>query len=203
VVEHEYESMIVPGVSAYYHVPPVWINSAPSETEFTTSPVEELIRDEYRCTLQNGVRVRVRRDGLFVFDCTNWEPAGVTEIPAHTTKQGQQIPRVVSDAEQTAELKAATRAQLMNAHQACLSSAHNAVHRRATGLGAIVLPSRMIRLLEFKSNELGFLNTHDPHERHVSHLLNFTRGYRAKELLARRVVELDTIEYSLRLLDWS
>jgi hypothetical protein len=199
VIAHE--AMIAPGVSAYYHLPPQWIGSEPSELEFDRAPVAELIREQYRTTLLNEIRIRVRRDGLFVFDCSRWEPAGFTEIPAYTVEPGGRIPQSVSKAENAAELRAANRAQLMNAHQACLSTAHSTVHRRSTGLGAIVLPSRAIKLADFEHNNIGGLNSHDPYDRHVSQLLAFTKGYRAKELRARRVIELDTVEFSFKLLD--
>jgi len=200
--DYHHEAAIAPGVSAYYHIPSVWVATAPSDEEFVQAPIAQLIRDEISTALHHGIRARVRRDGLFVFDCTSWGLAGATEIPPYSTPaSGGTVPGAVTRAEEAAEERATQRTLLMNAHQACLSSAHYAVHGRSCELGAMVLPSRSINLIDFLQNDLGSLGSHDPYHRYVQHLVGFTRGRRTPDLQRRSLLELDTVEYSFRLLD--
>ena len=69
------EPMISPAVVGYLRIPPVWIGDKPTDEELLRAPLTDLIRDQHSRTLCCGIRVRVRRDGIFLFDFSDWPQA--------------------------------------------------------------------------------------------------------------------------------
>jgi hypothetical protein len=195
-------AVVVPAIIAYYHVPLVWVGSCPTEDELRAADLSQLIRDEVRCTIAEQIEVRVRRDGMFLFDFTRWFEAPPTEIPEHSRTPGKQIPQSVSAAEELAESREQIRVMVLNAHQACVSTAHSVVHRRATGLGVPISPQRAIKPVDFDADVVGhsLSSVHDPLERYVSERLLRTLIHR-DATIPRLLLEKDTVIYSLELLE--
>lgn len=94
----------------YYLRPTVWIIDAPTERTGDIDPTsldEELLRIPLDC----GIIVAAQRQGLFIFDFTNWAP-------------GQAIAdgRASESFDETARVQL-NRVEVLNAHLACLYSA--------------------------------------------------------------------------------
>jgi hypothetical protein len=195
-------AVIVPAIIAYYHVPLVWVGSCPTEDELRAADLSQLIRDEIRHTVAEQIEVRVRRDGMFIFDFTRWPEAPPTEIPEHDRVPGKRLPQSVTAAEDLVAGREQIRVMVLNAHQACLSTAHSVVHRRATGLGVPVSPQRAIKPADFEAAVVGrsLSNVHDPLERYVSERLLGTLIHR-DATAPRLLLEKDTVIYSLELLE--
>lgn len=191
--------MIVPAIHAYYHAPPLWIGTRPTEEEIKTAPESNFIREVYRTQLTQGIKVRVRRDGLFVFDCSNWEPGQTTEIPEFEAIGGQPIPKGVSDAEDLAKQRTYMRFQLLTVHLACLGTVLHGVRQ--------VLPphpSSMLSLFHFEQNGLlNILNSLDPGKSYIYNhiaLFQFDPAYRPPNQFHRIEVSAEKIEQSFNLL---
>lgn len=191
--------MIVPAIHAYYHAPPLWIGTKPTEEEIKTAPEINFIREVYRTELTQGIKVRVRRDGLFVFDCSNWESGQTTEIPGFEAIGGQSIPKEVSDAEDLAKQRTYMRFQLLTVHLACLGTVLHGVRQ--------VLPphpSSMLSLFHFEQNDLlNILNSLDPGKSYIYNhlsLFKFDPVYRPPNQFHRLEVSVEKVEQSFNLL---
>lgn len=196
--------LISPAVAAYYHIPAVWCGESPTDNEWGNAAESELIKDVFRSTICDLIGVRVRRDGLFVFDFSKWPDGSVTEIPGYKRIPGKTVPKEVTQAELLAEKKAHYRILILNVHQACISSAHLAIHRRSTTLGQIVASSRMITFFKFEENGNAIYHlTNDPFQRYLATQTTLTLPFRLShpETRARQLLELDTITYSFSLLE--
>ena len=191
-----------PGCSGYFHIPPVWMVEEPTPAEIERGAARVLGREVLRTTIAHGIRVRVQRDGVVVFDCRSWKEAGETTIPGYQPVARQPIPRAVTVAEEEGETKAMLRAQLINAHQACLNAAHYAVHSRGQELGAMVISSQAFQLYDFEQ-PVGVRSDYEPVQRFVATMLDYRSAAvrRDPAFKNRRLVERDTLEHSLRLLD--
>lgn len=194
--------MIVPAIHAYYHTPPLWIGTKPTEEEIKTAPENEFIKEIYRAQLIDGINVRVRRDGLFVFDCSTWEPGKITEIPSYEVIGGQSIPKEVAEAENLAQKRTYKRFQLLTVHLACLGTALDG------GLCQNLPPhpSYMLNLLDFEQDDLlqiPYLNSLDVGQSYIyNHLIlfKFEPGYRLSNLFHRSEVPIEKVEESFILL---
>lgn len=193
--------MISPAVAGYLRIPPVWIGDRPTDEELLRAPLTDLIRDQHRRTLCGGIHVRVRRDGVFLFDFSDWPRAEPTEIPGHTREPGQTIPREVTDAEMLAERKLVLRTQIMNAHQACLSTAEIAVHQRSSQLGELIHPYHTIRPLTLEDQKVGVLDPNDPTDSFIALQMKFVESRQVKRLKNRPLIEQDTLEFSFQVLE--
>lgn len=191
---------LCPAICAYYHIRPVWVIEEPSATERRQGTLEELTRDVYRGQLSNGIRTRVRRDGLFIFDCTNWTEATELLIPAYSLGSDNRVPTIVSQANQEEIKRVLLRTRLMNVHQACISSAHSKF-QGATQLGRLCDPSRYLGLARFEDNIFPIPEVaHEPVNRFVYDHLSMRQGDIGPRS-GRRVLEREVIEYSFKLLD--
>lgn len=119
----DHPDLIATAVVAYYQTPAVWCGKEPSDMEWSQAPEKDFIKDVVNGTICNSINYRVRRDGLFVFDFTNYSQAAETLIPAYTLGKDRKIPKVVSDAEKVAEERAHLRTIYINVHQACINTA--------------------------------------------------------------------------------
>lgn len=197
----ERTTMISPAVAGYFRIPPVWIGERPSENEIRQMPESNLIRDVYRETLSNGIDVRVRRDGIFIFDFTNCALAGPTTIPDHPRSPGQRIPSEVVEAETLAESRLAYRTQIMNVHQACLSTSETIVHKRSSELGKIINPYQTIRPITADDNNFLRTDTNNPTSYYINLQISYLRNRNHKILSRRSFIELNTLEFSFKLLE--
>lgn len=188
---------MITSAAAYYHWPTLWAGAAPT---WATHPISleqgidvSVLGDEvYRSALTVGIPVRVLREGMFIFDFSNWEP-------------GRPLPReAVPDFDAAASV-ALRRSTLMNAHLACL---HTAIKRlqNTAHLTMVVTPSELISIDSFEESLGGtgsdfrlaalsvsrFASTYNP----------ALPAYFDWRLQARfPTVEVPTLEESFRLLD--
>ncbi len=129
--------------SAYYHWPGLWVDSAPAwiqapSLEDQDADVSVLADEVYREILAAGLRVRVLREGMFIFDFSEWEPGRPLHIDAEPD----------FDASASVALQ---RATLMNAHLACLHTAIAKVQNFSNRM-MIVTPSEMISISSFEES---------------------------------------------------
>jgi hypothetical protein len=195
-------SEVASAVSAYYHLPPVWIGKPPSEREFHQAPLRDLIADVHESNLSCGVKVRVRRDGLFIFDCSQWEPGSATDIPSFEIQPGEKLPQTVTRAWNLTEARAGARTQLMNAHLACLDSALGELRKAASPLRQILSTSDAIQLFDFRQNDLHRgIRLREPTRSYVLNCVAFTRAKRVEHQRSRRSLDLEVVQHSFELLD--
>jgi hypothetical protein len=192
--------LIVPAIHAYYHAPPLWIGTRPTEKEIKTAPESEFIKEVYRTQLTQGIKVRVRRDGLFVFDCSSWEPGKVTEIPGYACMGSQPIPKEVTDAEELAKQRTYKRFQLLTVHLACLGTALNGGLRQDSPPH----PSHMLSLFHFEQNDLlqilDGLNAGKSYVYNHLTLFKCEPTYRLPKLFHRIAVSIEDLEESFNIL---
>ena len=70
-----------------------------------------------------NLRVRVQRNGLFLFDFSSWPHALPVHIPGYTQIFGNPVPEGIHEAEIKAEDISVYRARIMNVHQAFMATA--------------------------------------------------------------------------------
>lgn len=116
-------------------MPAIWVGDEPDSASVALLNPAIHHATAYQCEVCPGIKARVQRDGLFWFDFGVWPRAPMLHIPAHTVEAGGSIPQAVHEAECKAERLAVVRAQVMNAHQACLTTAEWLVERRSAGMG--------------------------------------------------------------------
>lgn len=114
-----------PVVEGYFHLPPAWIGSAPVGVDVSSLNPSVHHVAMFEKLLNCGIRVRVNRDGLFLFDFTNSSLCKPVVIPGYVRpeKYPFRYPVEHNEADRRAEDVAIGRAQIMNAHQACLVTA--------------------------------------------------------------------------------
>lgn len=120
---------MISNAAAYYLWPTVWVGSKPpaSGTDVDVTSLEEEV---YRTTLSVGIAAKVLREGLFVFDFSDWPP-------------GRGLPEDNSFDFDAAASVVLQRVAVLNAHLACL---YTTVGRRQKyGLEKMVVsPSDLI-----------------------------------------------------------
>lgn len=195
--------MVSPSIEGYFRIPAVWIGEAPApETVRKLNPaVHHAIM--YQHKLDCGIEVRVQRDGLFLFDFRNWALAPQIIIPGYTRPNPNgpySVPQVHTKAEEKAEEFAIVRAQLMNAHQACLATAESVVMRRGAAMGFPVTAWNTHKAISFETKPSYHDDTEDIHAL-ARNVLNNKDGVEREYALQRRALELPVVEESFRLLD--
>jgi hypothetical protein len=100
----------------YLHCPPIWFDSAPSQLG------EALLAAPALCThnFKNGLRISAYREGMFVFDATNWPPGAPIAVPVHDP--ARPMSTAVREATKLNKERMANVVFAMNAHLACLYS---------------------------------------------------------------------------------
>lgn len=194
--------IVSPAYVGFYHVPLSWCAEPPSDQVWRQGSLEELFKIVYEGALHNGLRFRVRRDGFIWFDCNDWRLGTNTIIPGYPEKPGSKVPKEVREAEKIAEQRAHNRAMLLNAYQLCLNSSHSFVKKRSTGLGAPVQSTYLVHLTDF-SNPISrlYASTNEPYCTYINSALDSIAKRDQKARDARRLVELEVIEYSFDLLN--
>jgi hypothetical protein len=194
---------VSPAIEGYFRIPAVWIGDEPhpSTVRVLNPPVHHqiVLRKKLRC----GIEARVRRDGTFLFDFSAWPLAPTIIIPGFRKPSPPgpyRIPHETSRAAEKAESYAVLRAQVMNAHQACLTTSENAVKRRGAMMGSPVTAWNTHKAITFDATSSYHDDTEDMHALAQNVLNNKDRVSR-QDPLPRRVLELDVVEHSLSMLD--
>lgn len=128
-------------VEGYFRFPAVWIGAEPEMPNGDFLDYEIHHEIVYRRDLSCDVRVCVRRDGTFLFDFSKWSFAPLVIIPGYEFP-GPNItfmpPPEYHRKCDLAENYAVLRAQVMNVHQACISTAEQMLLGRNSHVGAPV-----------------------------------------------------------------
>src|SRR5437016_1348756 len=76
--------------AGFYHWPPLWIGTAPVEQGTDLTPA--LVNAEvFSSNLKCGVRLKVSRQALFVFDFAQWEPGSAAQAKSPLDKWEERI----------------------------------------------------------------------------------------------------------------
>lgn len=105
-----------PPLCYYFYKPLSWFLEEPTEQN----------KYEYKYKIKDGrigIGVHFTRDGLIVFDFSEWPEGESVTIPAYEIKRGKAKPKEVAQAENKLIEKVINRANAANVFQACLSSA--------------------------------------------------------------------------------
>jgi hypothetical protein len=127
--------------TAYYLWPAVWVGDARPEPGAELD-VRTLAEEVCRRRLSSGVSVKVLREGMFIFDFSEWPPG--------RTPSGD----VTTDVEAWSRLTAC-RTQVLNAHLACLYTAMFRL-RRWVMEKMLVTPADLIKLESLDGQDMGF-----------------------------------------------
>lgn len=192
---------VSPAVEGYFRIPAIWVGEEPdpASVRALNPPIHHarLLRKVLRC----GIIAHVQRDGTFLFDFQDWPLAPVVTIPGyHAPQPHHRIPVEHTKAEELAESYAVLRAQVMNTHQACLTTAESVVKRRGAAMGFPVTAWNTEKALTWDTPRAYHDDVEDSHALARNVLNNKDRVTR-RHSLGRRVIELEVVEYSLELLD--
>ena len=66
---------VTPAVEGYFRIPPVWIGAKPDDESVLKLDPQIHHAEAFRKDMRSGIKVRVQRDGTFLFDFSSWEPA--------------------------------------------------------------------------------------------------------------------------------
>lgn len=192
---------ISPSVEGYFRLPAIWVGYAPPDP--AVRKLNPAIHHEtvFFGTVSENLAVRVRRDGLFLFDFSKWSRAPTQRIPGYEVVEGQAVPSHVTAAEEKAEDYASVRAQLMNVHQACLSTAEYLVfHRSAAATGIPVDSASAIKSWNIHSDP-GYHEDIENCRVFATNVMNNAYNIDRSQALQRRVLEISVIEKSFSLLN--
>lgn len=201
-LDHIEVDRVSPAVEGYFRIPAVWIGETPAPgAVIRLNPAVHhavVVQRDLRC----GIRARVRRDGAFLFDFSSWDLAPITVIPGYT-KPGTYpytVPRQHTAVEERAESIAVFRAQVMNVHQLCLTTAERHIKSRGAAMGFPVTAWSTHKALTFAAATAYHDDVEDMHALAMN-VLNNKDGIRRDRPLGRRTLEIEVVEYSLELLD--
>ena len=192
---------VSPAIEGYFRIPAVWIGTvpAPGEVGHLNPPVHHEIK--FQKKLSCGIEVRVQRDGLFLFDFSKWHLAPIVTIPGYTRPGFPCTPTTEhAAAAEKAEDFAVFRAQVMNVHQACLTTAEHRVKRRSAMMGFPVTAWNTYKAISFNVPPPYHDDTEDIHAL-AQNVLNNKYGVKRDRPLSRRVLELEVVEESFKILN--
>ena len=155
-----------------------------------------------RKQLKSGVEAVVQRDGTFLFDFSSWTLAPSILIPGYEipTVGEPYIPTAESaNAEESAEGHAILRAQAMNVHQACLSTSELVVRQRTAAMGFPITSWNTHKGLDFHAPS--YEEDSEDIRKLARNAINNKDLVANKDLINRRVLELDVVDHSLDSLD--
>lgn len=194
---------VSPAVEGYFRIPAIWVGDAPDESSISVLNPDVHHARVVTKRLQCGITAAAQRDGLFLFDFSDWPPAPVVVIPGYTKPDPHyphRLPPEHVTAEEQAETNAVLRAQVMNAHQACLTSSERLVARRGAGMGFPVTAWSTHKALTLDTPPPYHDDTENLHA--LAHnVLNNKYGIPRTVPLARRSIEIEVVEHSFELLD--
>jgi hypothetical protein len=128
-----------PNIAGFYFIPIIWVGKS-LEVEAEDFDVSKLREEVLRADLGSGISIKVDRDGLFLFDFSNWNPA--------------KSPKGKISADEITEL-ILKRIMVLNTFLACLYTALNH-HKEKTFFieKMIVSPANIIKASSFNNGDL-------------------------------------------------
>jgi hypothetical protein len=192
---------VSPAVEGYFRIPAVWIGTAPESGSVRVLNPSIHHAAVFKKKLNCGIEIRVQRDGTFLFDFSCWSLAPIVVIPGYKAPQPyHRVPLNHTRAEEKAEAYAVLRAQVMNVHQACLTTSESVVMRRGAMMGFPVTAWNTRKALTFDTPPGYYDDTEDIHAL-AQNVLNNKDNIPREGPLPRRVLELGVVEHSAILLD--
>ena len=191
-----------PAVEGYFRIPAVWIGEKPDDAavlKLNPSIHHAVVVEK---DLRSGIKVRVQRDGTFLFDFSIWKHAPQIEIPGYR-HPGPDVPHrppvETEEANSKSERYAVLRAQVMNVHQACLATSEMLLNRASHEMGLPLISSDALKGLTF---EECILYREDANARSFARdALNNRHGVSGQRPFARHVLDTEVVIHSLDLLD--
>ena len=179
-------------VSAYYHWPTLWLGKPPAPGG--NIDFEEVSEEVHTETLTRGVKVMALKEGMFMFDFSEWQPGRAP--PENLSADFDAVAPIV--------LK---RTSLMNAHLACL---HTSISRpdiddsRFVLYKMVVSPSDLIWCDSL--SQFTYCNADDPRVTWLMETRWIWHGHgyyntMDPRLMRRRVVDSEKVAESFSLLD--
>jgi hypothetical protein len=192
---------VSPAVEGYFRIPAIWVGEEPDPASVRVLNLSIHHARVLRKVLRCGIIAHVQRDGTFLFDFRDWPLAPVVIIPGYRAPQPHHRPPLEHiKAEELAESYAVLRAQVMNAHQACLTTAESVIKRRVAMMGFPVTAWNTEKTLTWDTPRAYHNDSEDTHAL-ARNVLNNKDMIASQQPLGRRVIELEVVEYSLELLD--
>lgn len=192
-----------PAVEGYFRVPAIWVGETPDAREVSVlNPAVHhaiVVGKQLTC----GIKAYARRDGTFLFDFSEWALAPIVVIPGYRKPAGgggYRPPMIHQNAEQQAEHNAIIRAQVMNVHQVCFSTAE----RQVTGVHAMMGFPVTAWSAHKSLSATGVKDYYDDVEDLLAlarNSLNNKDGVHRQHPLHRRTIEISVVERSFELLD--
>lgn len=190
-----------PVVEGYFHLPPVWVGTAPEPEQVQVLNPAVHHAAAYCATMRCGIDVRVNRDGLFLFDFTRWALAPPVVIPGFIKPTPPYYaPPEHQEAENLAEAAAIIRAQVMNAHQVCLVTARWQLTHSSGSFGYPVTAWSTHKALTLDTPPAYWDDVESHHA--LAHNLVNNRDHVVRErAAARHILPVNIVQRSLELLD--
>ena len=76
---------VTPAVEGYFRIPAVWIGEKPDDASVLKLNPSIHHAAVVEKDLRSGIKIRVQRDGTFLFDFSSWEHAPQIVIPGYRT----------------------------------------------------------------------------------------------------------------------
>ena len=192
-----------PAIEGYFHLPAIWIGEEPNPE--TVKKLNPAVHHQvvYAADLEQGIRIRVQRDGTFLFDFANWPLAPITLIPGYTVADPKSSWRATKEhqaAENLAEDRAALRAQLMNVHQACLATAQFRLKRSSSPLGLPVRPSGSHKAITLDT-PLSYYHYADDPRALARNFINNSYNLEHDNKSHRRIIDISVVARSIEILE--
>lgn len=184
-------------VEGYFRIPAIWIGEAP-EAENSGITVSRTV--VLKRTLSCGIEAYAMRNGQFLFDFLRSSVAGIVRVPGYSARNNfLTASRERTDAAEMAEQASLLRAQIMNVHQACLTSAEALLKMRVAAMGFPITPWSTDATIGI-GHPIAY---HDDTESAHALARNVLDGkyFRAFLPLQRRVMEVEVVERSFQALD--
>jgi hypothetical protein len=194
---------VSPAVEGYFRIPPVWVGDAPDRRDVALLNPSVHHAVVYRKTLRCSINVSVQRDGTFLFDFSSWPLAPILVIPGFRIpdpSKPYRLPQAHTREEEKAEKYAVIRAQVMNVHQACLSTSEAMLMRRAAAMGFPVTSWNTLKALSLDVDHPYFDDTEDTYTL-ARNVINNVCSIQRDHPLERRTIEIEVIDHSLDMLD--
>ena len=194
---------VSPAVEGYFRIPAVWVCKEPDPKSVSILNPEIHHTVVFKKVLNCGIEVCAQRDGTFLFDFSSWPLAPLVVIPGYRIPNPEspyRMPSETSSAEEKAENYAVLRAQVMNVHQACLTTSEKTVKKRSAAMGFPVTSWNTLKALTFDTAHFYRDDIEDIRALARNALNNKDQVYRTKPF-PRRILEKEVIEHSFELLD--
>jgi hypothetical protein len=187
-------------VEGYYRLPAVWVGEMPEPSSVVTlnPPVHHATAFEGQAA--EKLRVRVQRNGLFIFDFSSWPNALPVHFPSYTSISGKSVRKDISEAETKAEDISIYRARIMNAHQAFMATAEQICDGGVGMMGFPVHAWNTYKAMNMHGGSLQYGDdTEDVHALSRNVLDNSYHTIRDNPL-PRRLIKLEVVSKSFELL---